>query len=447
MNKWLIIPIEIKAREFESRLLISLLAAKEGFNIVIGSQTQVWTNLDFFPVGIFFEKSISKIRFNRLKRLTSKGFKLACIDEEGLSSLSNEKIYINQRLSKETLELTDKMFTWGDSEKEVIVKHLPDFAHKIFSTGNVRVDLWDRIYNNLYHEEVKELNEKYGKYLLFPSSFGVNHAVSDDFIIKQAYHIGIIKSKKEEKTYINTIDLHRNVFEKYIQLICAVASEFPDIICIVRPHPSERHDYWETKTKKYKNIKVIYQGNIGPWILGSIGVIHSSCTTGIEAFLMGKPVISYLPQTDKDSVNHISNDVSMKCRTVQEVIDLIKQGSYSNSDINKNRAALKQHLTNIDGAPAYQEIVSELLKIEAPRNNEIDFSIPFSSKISSFIRNIKKALKRSGEAQYNKQKFRGLSISEVLNLTEKFQRILPELKESNFEITKTIDDLFVIKHK
>ena len=58
-------------------------------------------------------------------------------------------------------------------------------------------------------------------------------------------------------------------------------------------------------------------------LAGSELVIHSSCTTGMEAFIMRKPVISFLPYTDHEYSKQISNTVSKVCQTHTQVKDSI----------------------------------------------------------------------------------------------------------------------------
>ena len=52
---------------------------------------------------------------------------------------------------------------------------------------------------------------------------------------------------------------------------------------IVRPHPAEDHKVWLEKTSDLKKTKVVYQGEITPWLLASKGLLHRGCTTAIQA--------------------------------------------------------------------------------------------------------------------------------------------------------------------
>ena len=63
---------------------------------------------------------------------------------------------------------------------------------------------------------------------------------------------------------------------------------------IVRPHPSESFSIYNDIAAKCERVKVISEGNVIPWLLASKTLVHNGCTTGLEAYALGVPAISYL---------------------------------------------------------------------------------------------------------------------------------------------------------
>ena len=59
-KKFILMPIEIKVRDFLSRLKLSMELCSEGYDVIIGSQDALVSNLNNLPKGIYFEKAISK---------------------------------------------------------------------------------------------------------------------------------------------------------------------------------------------------------------------------------------------------------------------------------------------------------------------------------------------------------------------------------------------------
>ncbi len=62
---------------------------------------------------------------------------------------------------------------------------------------------------------------------------------------------------------------------------------------MVRPHPTESHAIYHEIAARCERVRVTNEGNVIPWLSASKAVIHNGCTTGVEAFVMNIPAISY----------------------------------------------------------------------------------------------------------------------------------------------------------
>ena len=367
--RWLLMPAEVKARDFKSRLLISCEAASKGINVVFGSQDAVFSNLDKLPRGIYFEKSIAKNKYNVLKRRIDMGFRIVSLDEEGLCSVSNPIDYLKQRVSDCTIPLADRIFVWGKEEARIISEHFKGAEKSVVVAGNPRIDLLRPEFRDIFREKAESYRKKYGRYILLPSNFTVRHAHGHYFILKQAWRMGTITNKKEEKEYREMLADIDKAFAFHTKMIEQLAAEFPDRQIIIRPHPSEDKRQWDKVKKTSNNIRVIYSGSISPWLLGADLVIHNSCTTGLEAYLLGRPVIAYLPFANRDYEKHVSNHVSLQVRELEELIakarDILdKQERFNISK--ENTDELSRQVAFLSGQFSYEKIVDELLKLEWP---------------------------------------------------------------------------------
>ena len=174
-GKFIIIPIEIFVREFESRLLLTLKLAKYGYKVIIGSTTQIRHYTYDLPKGIILEKCISIQKQTRLKRLTELGNKITVIDEEGLGIDNLTEHYLNERAPQKTIAMTEKYFTWGKNETRILRSKHPQFKNKIKTTGNIRVDLWKERYGNYYEEVVERIKKIWELYTYFFKFFSRTH--------------------------------------------------------------------------------------------------------------------------------------------------------------------------------------------------------------------------------------------------------------------------------
>ena len=139
MNR-IFLPIEIKAREFHSKILFSLFATDYGFEVILGGQSELFEALPRLGRGLYIDKSTAITRRDRFRYCRSLGNHVAAWDEEGLLYLTDD-IYHSTRMDKESFELTDVFFAWGPHEVRTVMSRYPDAAGKVFQTGNPRQDL------------------------------------------------------------------------------------------------------------------------------------------------------------------------------------------------------------------------------------------------------------------------------------------------------------------
>ena len=430
-------------RDFHSRILLALYL--KDYNVIIGSQDQIVSLIDYLPPSIYFDKSLAINKLQFYKKLVKRGFHITSMDEEGLSSYNNTYKYITQRISSECLELADKVFTWGDSEKKIITEAYPEYINKIFSSGNIRVDLNLHFYNSFYKDVVDDIIHENGDYIFFPSSFTVNHALGNNAQIKNLKKLGRISSKQDEIKYKLKNDFFAKTFHKYSNLAEDVSKAYPNKKIIVRPHPSEDRSFWIKMSERINNLIIRSDLSVAPWIIGSKAVIHSSCTTGLESFLLNKPTFTYLPYNDNDFVNHIANDVSKKCFTTQDVLNELECINEFKIDRKKNN--LYHHLQNYNGDFAAPYIAREINKINITKYEFENISITGKYKVSKIISKLKEKMKNSLNPQnniYSNQKYPGSSIKEVELIIEKFQRIIPEIRLNDYNVRELGKNIFLI---
>ncbi len=56
-NRWLYLPVEVKVRELDAKLLLSYYAIQQGYQVIIGDHPVVEESTSYLPAGIFFIKS------------------------------------------------------------------------------------------------------------------------------------------------------------------------------------------------------------------------------------------------------------------------------------------------------------------------------------------------------------------------------------------------------
>jgi hypothetical protein len=89
---------------------------------------------------------------------------------------------------------------------------------------------------------------------------------------------------------------------------------------IVRPHPSESLTFYQKALSFAANIFVRREGNVLNWIRFADVVMHTNCTTGVEAVLAGRPVINFRPSGPERQDVEVACEAGVCVRSVPEVL-------------------------------------------------------------------------------------------------------------------------------
>ncbi len=342
-------PMEIIEREMTGNLVLALEALSHNWNCVLGTKKSIFDNAYNLPAGLVFLKSIMSCEMANLRRLKDAEHKLVCLDVEGLV-YTNMDEFVTVRFFPETIDEVEKIFFWGDVQKNAVAKAYPERAEKFYTTGSPISDLWQKPKFHILHEEsVNDLKQRFGKYIIIPSSFGtVNHYMGYESTLEMMKRDNMIEDDKQDEffDFWSKYEAHvLKIFKKFLALLPELSAAFPDHKIIIRPHPSESHDTWKEAAKGLDNVIVIFEGTVSPWLLGADAVLHWGCTTGLEAYLMGKPVIAYNPSTkeEREKFDHkLPQSISIVADTPEETIKILKDVITNPSDIKERYPYVKK---------------------------------------------------------------------------------------------------------
>ncbi|MAV82138.1 MAG: hypothetical protein CMI90_01575 [Pelagibacteraceae bacterium] len=333
--------IETKRRELDARILFSVLAASKGFSIVIGRKNKLLSRINFFSPGIYIMKG-SRYRPAKLaKNFRKNNFFIFCYDEEGLINISDE--YTFHRIPQETLEAVDKFLTWGESETSLLKKNYPEYSEKILTSGNARLDLLKSPIKQIYFDEAKKINEKYGKFDLYVSGFNRANAITKPGL--NWLEGSKFDSENIKKTFTRFFHLQKNNMEKTIEFLNLNSDKIKKKI-IIRPHPAENISTWKNELKDNLKDNVIYDHlNTNAWMLAADNVFSFYSGALIEAYLLGKSPANLIfeegnPFKDDFIYNFCKDIVKPK-----DYDDLILQSNKIREQ-SKNKDDLSFHIKN-----------------------------------------------------------------------------------------------------
>ena len=393
------IPIETKVREYHGKLLLIAHLFKSGFQeYYFGSRTGILQETLYNNPGIVILKSIEYEQEEYYSLLKKRGFIIILIHAEGGIYYRDDYKSIISCYPNNLLKFIDLNFVFGEKIRKTIQSYNNDFANNnTYITGEPRFDLLKDKYNIYFDDFADKMIKKYGKYILINTNFSAGNSIvgKDNSINYIMNNLTITNSFK--LVFIRRMDLTAKLVQDYIEAIKYLAINIPEISLIVRPHPSESEIIYNESFSNIRNIYVIKEGNVAGWIHGAIGVIHYDCTTGMEAVLSGKPVISYLPRVDDELLTwlpvKLSKIVTEKDTLLHEITSILNNEFYYQiSDDTIKIWKSYVHNIDIDAAP----IISDVIKskcAEAPLILSRNLKKLAIYRIIAYIKKIKKELK------------------------------------------------------
>ncbi len=294
----LIIPYEILVREIDGCVLLAYEYAKQGGVALIGQKQALFPIINFFRNSIWFLKSIVPGELIIQKRIYKNKSKVFSYDVEGLVPSEGE-IGVLQRLSEDSLKLTEYHFCWNKDELKRYLKVFPNFKKKFIASGIPIQESWFK-YSKVSNKKntalfassfslVGELQEIYNQEQTFKGS-GNN-------LEKMAQLEKEICMQKSGKKY--TEDFINFLLEKGIKLK-------------IRKHPAELGNIWE----KYRNNPQVsfddFTKPITYSIVNSDFLISFNSTVSVQASSMGKKCFQYFPKEEIHKYKSTFSKVAMK---------------------------------------------------------------------------------------------------------------------------------------
>lgn len=373
----LLIPIENQVRELDAKLMLAAHAVSRGHDCYIGWKGAIDGHLNEFPKGIYFAKSLTSrnIKVLRISRLL--GHAVVAWDEEALVHYPPE-IYYSRRLDTTALALTDQVFAWGEDNK-TLFEGYPDYpGTPLKVVGNPRADLLRPELRPFFDDQVKDIKDRFGDYILINTNFGTINGYYPEMNVcypkddaPDGLAMGRGASGFPREFAVDLFKFRVRVLDAIKELVPQIAEAFPDRTIVLRPHPAENRDMWRDHLGAYNNVHVEAEGNVVPWLMACDVLVHNGCTTAVEAYILGRPVVAYVPFSGGENfATEPPNKMSTVCTTTEGVIETI--GAVVNGRPNTARDArrdkiLEQFVSSLSGEFATKKILDSMEQDICPR--------------------------------------------------------------------------------
>jgi len=454
----LTLPVEIFNREFDAKVLLSCFAAERGFSVIIGAKRDINLSLASLPPSIYLPINLHNRNQVTTYLLENLGHTLAGVDEEAIVYCSPE-VYVKEKLGTKVFPQPKLFLAWGSENARIWKSQTNYNGMPVYTTGNPRTDLLRPELQQYWAQQVKEILQNYGRIILINTNFGkLNNFRPNKGDEKKALDGAARSPGAIDKDELGMAKHRFALFQYFQEMVGEVGKAFPTHTVLIRPHPSENHETWKHAAKGCSNVHVHFEGHVTPWLLAADAIIHNSCTTGLEGYLLNRPVFAFQPITSERFDKKLPNAVSQQATSSKELIDLIRTALSSPTPLQKNGSCertqlVEKYLAFLNGPFASEKIVDILenfddtFPLTAPNWRNI-----FVAKSYAIARKYKRTfnakfrmsnLNRSQRYQYLQHIFPEIGFSTIQECIERFQHILqrfPDIKvrtltKSIFEIT------------
>ncbi|MGH8248682.1 MAG: surface carbohydrate biosynthesis protein [Gammaproteobacteria bacterium] len=366
----LMLPVENQVREFDAKLLLACVAAERGFPVVLGSRPYVNFAVPHLQRGVFVAKSLrarSVLMFNLIRDL---GHAIVAWDEESLVRFQSPE-YCPWRFSEATFRPINHLFAWGADDAELFSSYPGNRGVPVHVTGNPRTDLLRKELRGYFLPEADALRDRFGDFILINTNFSfVNSFVPK---LNLVLRTGPLQRPALSRTgqgmsldFAQGLSGHQQaILDSFRTLLPMLSAWFPDRAIVLRPHPSEDHSVWKAASSDLKNVHVIHEGNVVPWLMSCRVLLHNGCTTAVEAAVLGTPAIAYQPVTSGCFDYPLPNSLSHQAMTseqVRELLAAVLERDLGPVDESRRRGVFDRHLQSTDGPLAADRVMDVVQK-------------------------------------------------------------------------------------
>jgi len=325
------LPVEIKTRELEARILLACKIVSKGGTVYLGREDVI----DFISTKLQYGVFYSKIaKDDLIKRLKKQNHKILWLDEEA-GVLLDPKIFLDHRLTTKTARLIDKLCFWTRDQYNYCIKNLKIDHSRAQFTGSVRQDLLFKI-----KEQRKKNEDRCNKKIIYTSNGVLTHV--------------------EKYKLCNDLDaLHTHISRNASKIL-------------IRKHPSEKIECWEKIILEFNTLELESGGKgINDILRTADIIIHNGSTVSIDSALSGLKSIKYVPPyiTSSHLIGNSKDRGDSVCHLVNCFDDLVLLVNQLETNFYEDQSQTLSQLGYYVNGDSADKITDEILLLDKNKNN------------------------------------------------------------------------------
>ena len=324
------IHVDTLRRDAPISCLIKNVLEKMGYNVFLTSRRNVrLLSISFFtkifkPSSIILSHVPGSFTKDELHELSKRSNLFLLMPEGFFNDIALEKVF---PLDFDH-NLFSAIFVWGEYTKKWLIKNRNISEDKIVVAGFHRFDLYG-LHDNFIGKSPPAKTSK--KHIGFIGRLG-----GIDVFDKRSIVRSIVESVEDESkgiSHLNLVDEIRDEassFFLYVQIFDYIYHN-TDYMMSYRPHPNENVDSKILLKSRYKDRFLLSaEEDYNSWILSQDVIISPTSTSYVDAYILGKPVISIDRIINASKANaaleiaiETFNEYAYAPSTFEELIDLL----------------------------------------------------------------------------------------------------------------------------
>lgn len=442
---------ETVSRELYANLLSASFFIDRGYVPVILSQIAIRHNIDRLKPGIIIDKGYGPNHINSFIKYKMLGFYTVILRSEPIAY--NRLIFrMPSNEISPSIEYVDKVYSLGEINNEDLLYAVK--ANKLRISGNIRFNLLrNKVLRTAFlNKDIPEIKEL-GNFILVISNFpGID--LDERYFDSKSFYF----REAEFSDYNSRLSEHRkNVYHSFVEMIEFLILNYNDLMIVYRPHPSENPNKLKKRLSKYSNFKIIYSDTAYDWINFSKVSIQNNCTTSIEAFLMGKPQISYRKHVNEEFDLEETLFTAYHCfhlDSLKNKIDKVLKGDdvLSKTQYLVGSRKLSKYISNLDGFKPLEIMANDFddFSNRVQTNSQSIENVMYNSKKIKILQNkIVVKAKRLYRYFVNDD----MVIQQLSNFNKHYIKKLLELinltrdKEKPLDVKEIANEVFIVFKK
>lgn len=426
-----IIPVEIQNREMMAKLYLGAVAACHGYEVFVGDQKEISRRVFDIKPGIYMDKSGARSKRKLFFKLAKLGYTPVALCEEGLV-YRNKGRYLTERIDPETIGYAKAFYCWGQRQKNDVLDKIGD-GENVKVTGNPRFDLLRPEFRKIWTEESNAIFKRFGNFILINTNFSrFNKMPGTDDVFELLKKRGTLGNEDGIQYYKGLVQRLKEIMMAFLEFIPEISKKFPDHSVIVRPHPGENREPYQSLTRRHSNVRVINDGSVIPWLIAADAIIHNSCTTGVEGWLLNRPVISYSAGEVSNYDSRLPTMVSYNCSNIQELIEKLDEVINHKIGAKRDIKTLKiaeEYILGFKGAMAADRLIAQLPNV-SEKSSVLSLTIErIIAKTRVCARKIPGLRLPEGLSMLARQKFPGIQEEDGERFLYKISLCRPEFEK------------------